>query len=583
MNRSAVLHIPVSQYAFARAEDILTIRLRAAKGDLDHCTLFFGDRACPSSPVRFRPIVMKRRWQDEQYDFFEVTLSGCPKRVCYYFRLEKGGEWTYYYADAFHQELPDLVMEDGFVVEGRSEYYQYPYILRSEVVKLPEWFQNAVIYNIFPDSFADGRQSLSGENRKISEQGFSGSKNRLGGTIRGILENLDYIRNLGFNCLYLNPIFRAGEYHKYDITDYFHVDPCLGTDEDFLALTDAVHKRGMHIIIDGVFNHCSWYFPQFEDVIRMGEKSRYRNWFYDLSFPLKRPETEEEMPGYACFAYERKMPKLNTADPKVQEYFSRVGRYWIEKFHVDGWRLDVANEVDKTFWRKFRCAVKKADPEAVLIGEIWENAEKWLAGDMFDSVMNYDFRKHCRDFFALKRTKADGFGFCMTDMLLRYPVQVSYGQLNLLDSHDVARFYSLCREDYSLWQPAFLYLCMAPGVPSVFYGDEKKVSGIREAEYRSAMPWKEDNSDSEEFVRTVLRIRRDWIAPEDDWNVICADSENNLFGFERSGVHRVRVLIHMGEVPVDVEGLSEGGQVLLEKGARGNFLDKNGFLVLLME
>ena len=142
----------------------------------------------------------------------------------------------------------------------------------------------------------------------------------------------------------------------------------------------------MHIIIDGVFNHCSWYFPQFEDVVQKGKDSLYKDWFYDLEFSVRRPHTEEEIPGYACFAYERKMPKLNTANIHVQDYFARVGRYWVEEFQVDGWRLDVANEVDKGFWRKFRAAVRSADP-----------------------VMNYDFKKHCRDFFALQKTKADGF------------------------------------------------------------------------------------------------------------------------------------------------------------------------------
>lgn len=566
MNKSAILHIPMSQYAFAAGEDTFVIRLRAAKGDLDCCTLFYGDRACTSSPVQFTAVHMMRRYQDEYYDFYEAALHPCPRRICYYFELAKGTEQIYYYADAFHKELPDLVMPDGFVIEGRSEYYQYPYILRSEVVKLPEWFSQAVVYNIFPDSFADGKRSLAGAGKIICGADGITSRNRLGGTIRGIIENLDYICDLGFNCLYLNPIFRAGEYHKYDIVDYFHIDPCMGTDEDFLELTKAVHERGMHIIIDGVFNHCSWFFPQFEDVVQKGEESAYKDWFYELTFPVARPETETETPAYACFAYERKMPKLNTANPEVQEYFAGVGRYWIEKFHVDGWRLDVANEVDRNFWRKFRTAVRSADPEAVLIGEVWENAEVWLRGDMFDSVMNYDFRKHCRDFFALQRTDAESFANGMTDMFLRYPEQVSRGQLNLLDSHDVSRFYSLCGEDEDLWRNAFLYLCMAPGVPSVFYGDEKGIAGIREEEYRREMPWDKACEAQAAFVRTAIGIRKEWIDPSDDWNILRADREENLLVFERVGRNRVRVLIHLGDRPVEVGAYMKDGKVLLQKG-----------------
>lgn len=583
MNRSAVLHIPMSQYAFAEEEDTFVIRLRTAKGDLDKCMLFYGDRACTASPVQFTKTYMERRYQDELYDFYEATLTPCPVRICYYFELVKEEKKVYYYADAFHEHLPDMIMQDGFVVEGRSEYYQYPYILRSEIQRLPQWFQEAVVYNIFPDSFADGAGSLSGISGEISGTDGRSSRSRLGGTIHGILENLDHICSMGFNCLYLNPIFRAGEYHKYDILDYFHVDPCMGTDEDFRALVEEVHERGMHIIIDGVFNHCSWYFPQFEDVVERGEASPYRDWFYDLVFPVRRPDTEEEMPGYACFAYERKMPKLNTSNPQVQEYFAGVGRYWIEEFHVDGWRLDVANEVDKNFWRRFRRAVRSADPEAVLIGEVWENAETWLKGDMFDSVMNYDFRKHCRDFFALQKTGADGFAWRMTDMFLRYPRQISYGQLNLLDSHDVPRFYSLCGEDYERWQAAFLYLCMAPGVPSVFYGDERKISGVREHEYRSGMPWGQEHTETQQFVRAAIEIRKKWIAPGAEWNVVAADAEEKLFVFERAAKTRVRVLIHQGDHKTDVKSYIEGGKALLQERMENTSLDRNGFAVYLFK
>lgn len=583
MNRSAVLHIPMSQFAFATAEDTFIIRLRTAKGDVERCTLFWGDRACSDSPVRFAKIDMKRRYQDELYDFYEATLAPCPVRICYYFELEKGGERIYYYADAFHDDLPDLLMPDGFVVEGRSEYYQYPYILRSEIQRLPQWFQEAVVYNIFPDSFADGKCSLSGASGEISWNDGRVSKNRLGGTIRGVLENLDYISCLGFNCLYLNPIFTAGEYHKYDVLDYFHVDPCMGTDEDFRELVEAVHAREMHIIIDGVFNHCSWYFPLFTDVVERGEASPYKEWFYDLTFPVQRPDTEEEMPKYACFAYERKMPKLNTSNLQVQEYFSGVGRYWVQEFQVDGWRLDVANEVDKNFWRSFRNAVRSVNPEAVLIGEVWENAEVWLKGDMLDSVMNYDFRKHCRDFFALQKTGADSFAWGMTDMFLRYPMQISYGQLNLLDSHDVPRFYSLCGEDYQRWQMAFLYLCMAPGVPSVFYGDERKISGIRENEYRRGMPWEQEQSQTQQFVREVIDIRKKWIEPCAEWYIITADAEENLLVFDRSAKYRVRILIHPGDCETDARSYIAGGKILLQERMNHFCLGRNGFVVCLFE
>ncbi len=579
INKSALLHIPTSQYAFAQAKDVLTIRLRAAKGDLDSCTLFWGDRACISSPVIFSEKRMEVCWQNKIFDFYEETLVGVPERVCYYFLIRKGEEWYYYYGDDFHKELPDFTLEDGFVVEGRSEYYQYPYILRSEILEVPEWFEHAIVYNIFPDSFASGKEKIAGQESAVEGEDGKIYRSKCGGTINGIRENLDYIQNLGFNCLYLNPIFRAGEYHKYDIIDYFHVDPCMGSDEDFLNLTKEVHRRGMHIIIDGVFNHCSWEFPFFEDVIEKGEDSLYKDWFYHLQFPVRRPK-EGEIPEYACFAYEPKMPKLNTANPEVQEYFANVGRYWIENFQVDGWRLDVANEVDKNFWRRFRKEIKEANSQAVLIGEVWENAEDWLRGDMLDSVMNYDFRKHCRDFFAMDKIGVGRFAGAMTDMLLRYPLPVARAQLNLLDSHDVGRFFSLCGEKEEKWRLAFLYLFMTPGIPSVFYGDEKKICGMKEWEYRQPMPWQSRMEEAEAFVQEVIRIRNEYINPRDTLQFVEASADSSLLIFERRGIRRIRIILNAQDNRAEIRGYLEGGQVLLEKGVEGDYLDGYGYKIL---
>lgn len=581
MNKSAILHIPMSQYAFAQAEGVFTIRLRAAKGDLDSCALYYGDRACMQSPVVFQKREMERKWQDTQFDYFETTIADAPVRLCYYFKLCKGEEWTYYYADAFHTDLPDVVMEDGFVIEGRSEYYQYPYAMREEIIKEPEWFLNAVVYNIFPDSFASDEKSIVRSGREIKNENGQYCRSKQGGTIDGIRKNLDYIQNMGFDCIYLNPVFTAGEYHKYDILDYFDIDPCMGTKEEFKKLVDEIHERNMHIIIDGVFNHCSWYFPYFDDVVRKGKQSEYVDWFYNLTFPLERPR-EGSMPEYACFAYEPKMPKLNTSNPKVQEYFANVGKYWIEEFHVDGWRLDVANEIDRNFWRTFRTAVKAANPEAVLIGEVWENSENWLKGDAFDSTMNYDFRKHSRDYFAMEKHTASGFADAMTDMFLRYPTQISLGQLNLLDSHDVARFLSLCCGNREKWMAAFAYLCFAPGVPSVFYGDEKGVEGVREDEYRSPMPWERCEEDMEVFVKKCIQIRKDWIAPQDAWNVVIADDDRDFLIFDRRGRHTVRLLLHMGDGFIDTENYCREGNVLLSIGEEGSQLGRYGIQIILV-
>ncbi|NLL75940.1 MAG: alpha-glycosidase [Clostridiales bacterium] len=520
MNKSAVLHIPLSQYAFASGESQLTVRIRTGKQDLTKCTLYYADRVCRSVPIEFQSILMTAVYSDELFDYYESVIDSPYSRICYFFKLEKGEEWSYYYADEFKREMADICI-DGFKMDGRSEYYQYPFLLKSEIYKEPEWFRNAVVYNIFPDSFATGKGYIEMAGKNIEAPDKKKCRSKLGGTLSGIMENLDYIKGLGFDCIYLNPIFTAGESHKYDIRNYYRIDPCLGTNEEFRELVEKIHENNMYIVIDGVFNHCSWDFFAFEDVVEKGKASRYWDWFYSLEEPVIRPKDEITVPNYTCFAYERKMPKLNTANPEVREYFCDVCGYWMEEYQIDGWRLDVANEIDKTFWRMFRQKVKGINKNAVLIGEVWENSEVWLRGDMFDSTMNYDFRRHCRDFFALKKMDCNMFKNRITSMYLRYSKEISEGQLNILDSHDVPRFMSLCGGNIRLWKMAVCFLMLMPGVPCLFYGDEKGIKGFEEDKYRQAMPWgnwPEDNS-LEKIVGELTEFRRKYIKPDDGFKI----------------------------------------------------------------
>lgn len=577
--KEAVLHIPLSQYAFAESEYSLIIRIRVKKGNLTECCLYYADRVCKKTPIDFQKISMHVCAKDEYFEYYEARVEASYNRICYYFKLVKGSEWIYYYADRFTDSLADIEI-DGEIVDGRSEYYQYPFILREEIPDVPEWFKEAAVYNIFPDSFASGKRMLQKEKNEIQLEDGQVCKTRLGGTIRGITENLDYIQSMGFDCIYLNPVFAGGEYHKYDVMDYYHIDPCMGTEDDFRNLVTKLHERGMKIIIDGVFNHCSWKFFAFEDVVLKGEASRYCKWFYDLRFPVIRPEQEEEIPGYTCFAYERKMPKLNTSEPEVQMYFADVGAYWIKEFHVDGWRLDVANEIDRNFWRKFRAAVKKENPEAVLIGEVWENAESWLKGDTFDSVMNYDFRRICREFLASDTPCAVKTAYQFEKMRLRYPTNIVNGQLNLLDSHDVPRFLSVCREREERWKLACILLLFMPGVPSLFYGDEQGITGIKEADYRRAMVWNGQDKYCR-LIQTFIGIRRQYIDAKADYQPMWQVIEEGVFAFSRKGKRgKLAVIINAGP---DKKIQLEKETVLLEEGYEKGIIKENGYLICLIK
>ena len=569
MKLDAILHIPMSEYCHGLDEKRIVYRLRSAKGDLKKVTLYYGDTACRVTPIIFTPVPMELVMSDLYHDYWQIIVDSPYDRVYYYFEMDDGEETKLYYGDVFTDHL----------VDDRSQYFKLPFNHRSDIARVPDWVHDAVVYNIFPDSFATSHRHISLEPTEMEYNGQT-VKGKLGGTLRGVAENADYLKDLGINCVYVNPIFAAGEYHKYDLLDYFHVDPVFGGDEAFREMVDTLHANDIRIIIDGVFNHCGWYFFAFDDVVRNQEKSQYRDWFYHLEFPVERPATPEAYPTYACFAYERMMPKLDTANPQVRDYFCRVGRCWVEEYGIDGWRLDVASEVDDGFWRAFRKTVKEANPDALLIGEVWESANHWLQGDMFDSAMNYDFRKHCNLFFAERSIDAADFAGRITNMLMRYRVQTVPAQLNLLDSHDVSRFLSLCDGDTRKYKLAILFMMTFVGMPTVFYGDELGIRGVAEEEYRHPMPWNGGNRELRAFFQKAIAMRQELLPlRRGDFRMVSAEPGSDLLVFRRSlGAHAVTVCINPGNEEAELPPVD--GCLYWSDGLHGNFLSGGGFAVV---
>ncbi len=587
MKKEMVLHIPMSQYAHGIAEDKIVIRLRTAKDDLQKVTLFYGDTACRQNPIIFYPEKMNKVAGDLYFDYYEAEFVSKFHRIYYYFLLEDGTESSYYYSDFFRSILAD----------DRSEYYKIPFNHREDIADVPEWVKDAVVYNIFPDSFASAAGKISGAcNKKLFQNEYMTepvcTSSNLGGTIKGIGENAEYLKELGINCIYINPIFAAGEYHKYDTLDYFHIDPCFGTNEDFKEMVKIMHQNGIRVIIDGVFNHCGWKFFAFEDVVKNGEKSKYVDWFYKLTYPVIRPETPDEIPDYECFAYERLMPKLNTANKEVQEYLLKVGRYWVEEFDIDGWRLDVASEVNDDFWREFRKAVRSVKKDCFIIGEVWENGAHWMQGDMFDSTMNYDVRKSCSYFFAKGEIDSAIFDAAVTNMRLRYRKNLQYGQLNLLDSHDVSRFLSVCGENVDKWKLAVVFQMMFLGVPSVFYGDEQGFVGNLEVDYRRKMEF-DTKGELFSFYKELIGVRkREAAIRRGDYKTLFAKERSFLYAFSRSTENEnVIVILNAADNKEDLdvvwENIPEIGsgnylkdKVLLQHNFDANKLGNYGYLVL---
>ena len=520
MRKEAVLHIPLSQYAYAQDEHTLVIRIRAGKDDIKKCLLYYGDRADPQDPLRTTEVVMQKVASDDLFDYFEVIVSDRYTRICYYFFLDDGQDSMYYYSRGFCEKM------DCY----RTEFFQFPYIRREDIHAIPAWAKELVMYQIFPDSFASGKRKLVGKEKQLSI-GNVQTKTNLGGTLSGIRENLDYLVHLGVNCIYLNPIFAANSYHKYDTIDYFSVDPCFGTKEDLKALVSECHDRGIRVLLDGVFNHCGPDFFAFRDVLKKGEASEYCDWFYRMPHPV----LFEDPPNYEAFAYVKEMPKLNTGNPLVADYLCKVGEYWIKEADIDGWRLDVANEVDHDFWRKFRKTVRAAKKDCFLIAEIWEDSNVWLKGDQFDSSMNYTFCYLCRDFFAKRRIGAAEFDRQIHKMLLRYSKTVSLVQMNFLDTHDVPRFLSYCETDQRRFELALFYLFMSYGIPSVFYGDECYIRGTAEPEYRAAMDWERASRGTIADIAKWSRLRKDHRALTcGDYETVYVDDSKGVYVFART-------------------------------------------------
>lgn len=539
MKREAVLHVPLSNFAFSITDDEVVFRIRTGKDDISSCILYYGDRSCRNTPVDFSSAVMEKVANSDLFDYYEVSLKSPYKRICYYFSLtDNDGENILYYGDQFEKNTTDV----------RSEYFQFDYNQSSDRAVVPEWVKDSIVYNIFPDSFATGRRYISDIAVTVTLDGRD-HKGLRGGTINGVRENLDYISSLGFTCIYLNPIFSAGEYHKYDLIDYFHIDPAFGTDEDFKRLVEEAHCLGMRVIIDGVFNHIGWKSEIFQSVVRDGRKSPYWTWFKHLEEPVVIPESWEEYPGYECFGYERMMPKLDlSVMSEAASYFCYVGTYWVEKYDIDGWRLDVACEVSDDFWRLFRKSIKAVKKDCVLIGEVWESAGHWLNGDMFDSTMNYDMRRYSERFFASRSITSFEFNSRVTEMLMRYRSQITFAQLNLLDSHDVSRFLSLCGGNRDYYVLAVVFLFTFVGTPCVFYGDEKGLEGVLEDEYRQPMAWEIPDDDLFLLFKELIALRREHKALRE--GMFRADKIVNegVYSYVRkSGGEEIRIVLNRSE------------------------------------
>jgi neopullulanase len=463
----------------------------------------------------------------------------------------------------------------------------------------PDWVQDAIFYQIFPDRFA---RSAHNPNDQLTFEPWDspptvhGFK---GGDLYGIAERLDYLKDLGITALYLNPVFASASNHRYHTFDYYNVDPLLGGNDALKFLLDKAHKKNIRVVLDGVFNHASRGFWQFHHVLECGNGSPYKDWFF---FDPERlngrkhwgayPGPQEQKAlghgdpsltaiGYGAWWNAPALPKFNTNTPAVREFLFDVAEHWI-KFGIDGWRLDVAEEIDDdSFWQEFRQRVRKINPEAYIVAEIWHESHRWLQGDQFDAIMNYDVTKPVIAFFGGKyldlkvlhqQTNYHGiqhgidaheFADRIDHNLGLYKKDVTYSQMNLLDSHDTPRFLSCVGGNKESLKLAWLFLFTYPGAPTIYYGDEIGVDGAHDPDCRKSFPWEESKWDKNlhAYAKELIALRKKHPAlRRGDYRRLW--SANGTYAFSRNFDGRTFVVaVNVSEAPQQLHVTYEAKKV----------------------
>ncbi len=386
-------------------------------------------------------------------------------------------------------------------------------------MKLPDWCEKAVIYQIFPDRYFNANR-LNDPHNTVPWDSNPTRDNFFGGDLEGIIEKLDEIRALGADTIYLNPVFLSPSNHKYDTWDYYQVDPCFGGNKALKRLILSAHNKGMKICLDGVFNHSGEYFFAFQDVKQFGPKSQYWDWYFINNYPITKIPLSYHCCGDADF-----LPKLNYENQQVQDYFIKVGKFWVKEFGIDGWRLDVPFKIPLEFWQKFRTAIKTIKPDVFLFGEVWRDARHWMDGTTFDGVTNYPLRAlildYCQTFFL------DAEDYLFEAQLLRNSVGgAAAGRVNLLGSHDTPRLLTLFKGDVQRVLIAWVLLLTEIGIPLIYYGDEVGMEGDNDPDCRRSMIWASEvkNREIYDVIQPLLSLRH-------QTDVITRGTFENLYSF----------------------------------------------------
>lgn len=512
MNLPAIQHHAYDTFCYPLNQDELMINIQTAK-DITKVFLYYGD------PFRCEKIDDNWVWHREKIELTECkelqnhlwwSTSVKPeyKRCKYYFEIHQDDEVQLFFEDGFYTpeqfaQNPDIEIP-----------FCFPWMNKADIANPAEWAQDTVWYQIFPSRFCHSNKGPEIEN--MLPWGTSDQKVRneehFGGNLDGIIEKLDYLQDLGINGIYLNPINFATSQHKYDTIDYFKVDPEFGDTETMKKLVNEAHKRGMHVMLDGVFNHSGWFYPAWQDVVKYRQNSKYASWYMVNDWNFEgQPKDNAANGKFYSFAFTDYMPKLDTNNPEVRKFIVDVCEYWVKEYDIDAIRLDVANEISHRLCRKIRRHMRGLKPDFFIVGEIWNNSLPWLRADQFDSVINYPLRSAIYDFQFKKKSNVRALEQQVNQCLTQYYQQTEKVLINQMDSHDTARLITKTKGDKDAALLQFAMILSLPGSACIYYGTEVLLEGGEDPDCRRCMPWNEIEQgkfdDELNFMKTMIHLR----------------------------------------------------------------------------
>jgi len=594
INWEAVEHSPDEmKYFNVLGKKLLEIKLRTIKNDADKVKIVY---FAPRKHIAELSSKIKKFG----FDYFSniLTIPADIKELKYYFILIDKGK-KFYYADNYTGKNPP----------SRRYYFKARLKLKFPT---PDWAKGVVWYQIMVDRFRNGDKSNDPDctipwrwdwfkkykcekwddkrfmDKRYGFYGWDGVWGRLyGGDLQGLMEKLDYLKDLGVGAIYLNPVFESPSHHKYDTADYRHIDDNFGfkgdnknlketlnpktwkwtkTDKLFLKFLKKAHSMGLKVIIDGVFNHCGDRFWAFLDVKKRKKKSPYKDWFVITSW---NPFQYEGWGGFGGLPVYKE--DENGLVKGIRDHIFDITKRWMDpngdgdpSDGIDGWRLDVPNEVNPNFWKKWRKLVKSINPDAYITGEIWENASFWLKGEHFDAVMNYEFAKIVYKFFINTKKEykinAKEFDKALKDLLSSYPMQVNFVMQNLFDSHDTDRILSGIKNpnrhfdaknriqdsgpnydnskptarEIKIYKLIQLFQFTFVGSPMIYYGDEVGMWGADDPNNRKPL----------NHTKKIAKIRNQHSALKTGiFNTLVINNEKNIYGFTRSDENETLYII----------------------------------------